>query len=159
MDDRESLIAAYEAGPDELRNAMAGMSAEEIRARPIAGKWSTHEIVCHLADFEIINADRIKRVLAEDRPTLFNAEPDTFAASLAYEARDTERELQLIAALRGHVAAILRTLRPEKWERTGTHSTDGALTLTQLVQRTTRHIPHHLPFIAEKREALRKARI
>ncbi len=39
------LIEEYEAGPSLLREAVAGMAAEELRLRPVAGKWSTLEVV------------------------------------------------------------------------------------------------------------------
>lgn len=150
----ESLIANFVAGPGQLRESVRGMSIEQLAARPIAGKWSTQQVVCHLTDFEIINAERIQRTIAVDNPTIFNAEPDFFAAQLHYEHRPVAAELDLIAALRSHIAAILRRLTEAQWQRTANHSIDGPLTLTQLVERTTRHIPHHLPFIAEKRAAL-----
>jgi hypothetical protein len=44
------LIKQYLAGPDLLRRAIAGMEKEQLLARPIPGKWSTQEVVCHLAD-------------------------------------------------------------------------------------------------------------
>ena len=59
------LIDDYLAGPQLLRQAVAGMSPEQLLARPVRGKWSTLEVICHLADFEIVYADRIKRVIAE----------------------------------------------------------------------------------------------
>ena len=68
------LIEDYLAGPQLLRQAVAGMSPEQLIARPIPGKWSTLEVVCHLADFEIVCADRIKRVIAENEPTLFGGD-------------------------------------------------------------------------------------
>jgi hypothetical protein len=157
MNDRESLVSAYESGVDALRKSILGMRPAEIQARPIPGKWSVHEVVCHLADFEIIGAERIKRVIAEDRPTFFNAEPEPFAANLAYPARDSEQELMLIAAIRRHVATILKNLRPEQWQRSGNHSTDGPLTVEQLVKRIANHIPHHVRFIDEKRAAMRSS--
>ncbi|HSQ55470.1 MAG TPA: DinB family protein, partial [Gemmata sp.] len=40
------------AGPAELRKAVAGMNREQLIARPIAGRWSTLEVVCHIADFD-----------------------------------------------------------------------------------------------------------
>ena len=65
-----TLIDNYLDGPQLLRKAVAGMSQEQLVARPIPGKWSTLEVICHLADFEIVGADRIKRVIAENEPTL-----------------------------------------------------------------------------------------
>ena len=53
---------------------------EQLVARPIPGKWSTLEVICHLADFEIVYTDRIKRVIAENEPTMFAGDPDQFAA-------------------------------------------------------------------------------
>ena len=95
-----------------------------------------------------------ERVIAEDNPTMFGGDPDIFAARLAYEARDIETELQLIEAMRRHVASILRSLPPEAFERSGTHSVEGSMTLRTLLERITNHVPHHVRFIEEKRAAI-----
>jgi len=148
------LIDQYAAGPELLREATKGMSAEQVLARPVPGKWSTLEVICHLADFEIVFADRLKRVIAENEPTLFGGDPDVFAARLAYHSRDLEEELTLIAACRGHVVRILQTLQEEDFQRIGKHNEAGPLTLVQLLQRVTNHAVHHGKFIEEKRRAL-----
>ncbi|MBX3438055.1 MAG: DinB family protein [Planctomycetaceae bacterium] len=153
--DPTQLIDAYLAGPALLRQAVAGMSNEELDAAPIPGKWSTRQVVCHIADFEPVYADRITRVIAEDRPTFFGGDPDLFAARLAYSARDIVEELVLVDAVRRHVGRILRTLPVEAFERVGIHSEDGPLTLGTLLQRITNHIPHHVRFIQEKRSSLK----
>ena len=97
---------------------------------------------------------RMKRIIVEENPTMFGGDPDVFAAGLAYDERDIEEELQLITAVRKHVARILKTLKPEQFERTGSHSEDGPISLKVLLQRITNHIPHHIAFIEEKRAAL-----
>ena len=66
----EAMIDAYLGGIEVLRLAVAGMTPEQLVARPVPGRWSTLEVVCHLADFEPIYADRMKRVIATDRPLL-----------------------------------------------------------------------------------------
>ena len=91
---------------------------------------------------------------AENEPTLFGGDQDLFAARLAYHERDAEEELVLIETIRKQVARILRTLKPEDFQRRGIHSEAGPLTLEAFVQRSTRHIPHHVRFIEEKRKAL-----
>ena len=148
------LIDSCLDGPRLLRQAVAGMSREQVFARPIAGKWSTLEVVCHLADFEIVFADRIKRVIAENEPTLFGGDPDVFASRLAYHQRDLEEELCIIAAIRSQVVRILRTLEPADFERRGMHSEAGPLTLESLLQRLIGHVPHHVRFIEEKKAAM-----
>src|SRR5436305_6110489 len=104
MPSLSALIEEYVAGPVALRRAVAGMTREQLLARPVAGKWSTLEVVCHLADFDPILADRMKRVIAEDRPQLLGADEQRFAAALAYHERDLEEELAVIATTRSQMA-------------------------------------------------------
>jgi uncharacterized damage-inducible protein DinB len=149
-----ALTDAYLAGPAALRAAVRGMSREQLTARPVAGKWSTLEVVCHLADFDPILADRMKRVIAEDRPQLLGADEKRFAAALAYHQRDVEEELALIERTRSQMGRILRTLPEEALQRVGVHNERGELSLERLLTIATNHLPHHVRFIAEKRQAL-----
>ncbi len=149
-----ALIEQYLAGPDMLRRAIAGRTKGELLARPVPGKWSTQEVVCHLADYEPIYADRMKRVIALKEPELLKGDPALFAARLAYDRRDVEEELALIEITRKQMARILRALKPEDFQRRGGHSRDGVLTLEVLLQRITAHIPHHVGFIEAKKRAM-----
>ncbi len=149
-----ALIDQYRAGPAQLRKAVSGMSREQLAARPVAGKWSTLEVICHIADFEPIYADRMKRVIAEENPLLLAGDPDRFQAALAYGNREVNEELTLIETVRNQMARILKALPDSAFARTGKHSTDGPLSLAVLLERITGHIPHHVQFIEEKRRAL-----
>ena len=150
----ESLIEEYIAGPRLIRQAVVGMTSDDLDATPVPGKWSTRQVVCHIADFEPVYADRMKRVIAESVPTFFGGDPDVFAARLAYDQRDVEEELQLIETVRRQMARILKTLSSEDFQRTGNHSEDGSITLETLVGRITNHIPHHIRFIKQKQQAM-----
>lgn len=149
------LIEAYAAGPSLLRESVAGTDGEELKTRPVAGRWSTLEVICHLADTDGVYAERIKRVLAENEPPLRGMDPDAWAARLAYHSRDAQEELAMIERTRGQLARILRSLEPAHFQRKGRHSQDGPLTLEMLLRRVTDHLPHHVNFIQEKRAALR----
>jgi hypothetical protein len=148
------LIDDYAACAGLLRDATKGMTRDQILARPMPGKWSTLEVVCHLSDFEIVYADRIKRIIAEERPTLPDGDEQLFAAKLAYHSRDLEEELLVFSSIRTSTARILRTLPAGDFARIGNHSTAGPLTLLQFVERATKHIHHHVAFIQEKRKAM-----
>ena len=154
MNPLPGLIDAYLAGPRTLRQAVADLSPEQLRARPIAGKWSTLEVVCHLADFDPILADRMKRIIAEDSPQLLGANENKFAAALAYHDRDLEEELTIIERTRSQLARILRTLPAEALQRVGVHNERGPISLERFLIITTNHIPHHVKFIEEKKRAL-----
>ena len=54
MSDIDALLDRYLAQFEAVAAATRGMSRDQATARPIAGKWSTLEVVCHLADFEPI---------------------------------------------------------------------------------------------------------
>jgi len=152
--DYSQLIADYLAGPGVLRSAVAGMTDEQLNACPVPGKWSTKQVICHLADFEPVYVDRMKRVIAENGPTMFGGDPDLFAERLFYGRRDIAVELDLIAAARSHMGAILKSLSPDDFQRAGNHSEAGVITLEKLLVNITNHIPHHIKFIDEKRAAL-----
>jgi|SRR5579871_1200840 len=148
------LIAAYEQGINDLRTAVAGMTAEQVLSRPIPGKWSTLEVVAHLADAEIRFTDRIERTIALKRPLLMAVDERSYPQRLNYQAFDLGEQLDLFTALRRHATRILRLQPPEAWLRVGVHSESGIVTLRQLVFEEVRHLRHHLPFIAEKRAAI-----
>jgi uncharacterized damage-inducible protein DinB len=148
------LIDAYLAGIQTLRASVAGMTREQLLARPVPGKWSTLEVVCHLADFDPILADRMKRVIAEERPALLGADEQRFAAALAYHNRDLEEELTIVDKTRSQMARILRKLPDEALGRVGVHNERGPRTLEQLLTGATGHITHHVQFIMDKRRAL-----
>jgi len=149
------LIAAYERGIEDLRTAVAGMTPEQIRSQPIPCKWSTLEVVAHLADTEIYFTDRIERTIALERPLLIGVDERPYPERLNYQGFDLAEQLNLFTALRRHGTRILRSQPPEVWLRVGVHSETGLVTLRQLVFQAVRHVQHHLPFIAEKRAALR----
>lgn len=149
-----ALIDEYLAGVDALNEAIRGLSRAQLRTHCVPGTWNILEVVCHLADSEALFADRIKRVLAEDQPTLLFADPGRFAAASAYTQRDAEEEVALVAAVRRQMARILRVQPTEAWGRTGLHSRDGEQTMEQLARKAVEHLKHHLVFVWAKRAEL-----
>ena len=148
-----SVIEAYLAGPRDLRAAIDGLSREQLVSRPVPGKWSILEVVCHLADTDANIAHRIKRVLSEERPTFERVRPDLMQAALAYHAREAEDELTAFEVTRRQIGRILSASPPEAWERTGVVGDRGERTVGQMVNGAVEHLAHHLKFIVEKRQA------
>ena len=148
------LILAYERGIEDLRTAVVGMTVEQLRPRPISGKWSTLEVVCHIADCEQFFADRMKRTVAMERPLLLGADGFRYPEPLRYQDHDLGEELDLVALTRGQMARSLRLVAPDAWQRTAVHSETGLVTLRQLVLHAINHLRHHLRFVAEKRAAM-----
>jgi uncharacterized damage-inducible protein DinB len=149
-----ALIDRYLAGPGRVRASVSDMSPEQLLARPVAGRWSTLEVVCHLADSEQAWCHRMKRVIAEDRPLLIGYDETRFTASLGYHDRDLGEQLELFEAQRREMARTLRGLPEEAWGRPGVHNERGLETLESMVVIEADHVDHHLRHILEKRRAL-----
>ena len=151
-----SIIDEYEAGADKLIKATAGMTPADLSAAPIPGKWSTHQVVVHLADAESAFADRIRRIVAEDEPLLLAWDENKFVQRLHYEAQSATDAVELIALTRRQITRILRVLPDADFYRVGRHSERGPQTIIDVLGYAVPHLDHHLKFVAEKRKALGK---
>ena len=150
------LIEDYVACSGRLRQAVAGLSREELTARPGPGDWSVLELVIHLTDSDCIAIDRMKRMLTEDEPPLLYADETAYVRQLATHEQSLEDALTLFEVGRRQFARVLRALPDEAFERRGIHNRRGALTVGGSVKDYIGHVDHHLKFLAEKRSRLGK---
>ena len=148
------LLAAYTAAADSIRKAIAGLSREDMLARPIAGKWSSHEVVIHLRDADESFAHRMKRIVAEDEPAYAAWSENRFIERLRYHEQSAEEAIKTIELLHNQLLVIFRPLPPEAFDRVGLHAERGRQTLTEVLTYATWHVEHHLSFVAEKRAAM-----
>ena len=98
------LIQAYLDGPSQLRRVVSDLSPQQLKARPVPGRWSTLEVVCHLVDSEQAWCHRMKRVIAEEKPLVIGYDESRFTAALGYDLRDLEEELVLLEGMRRQMA-------------------------------------------------------
>src|SRR5882724_4688422 len=54
------------ATPGEVENLAARIGPANMSRKPVPEKWSPREIICHLADCEIVFAFRLRQAMAED---------------------------------------------------------------------------------------------
>jgi hypothetical protein len=149
-----TLLSEYAAGPMSLVSAVSGLTATQLKTPAAPGKWSPLEVVAHIADAEILYADRLTRVLGMDQPALPSMDPDTVQARLPGNQRDLAEELALISTIRTRMLRILQGVNPGDFQRIGHHSEAGPLTAETLLTRVVRHLPHHAEIIRQKRPNL-----
>lgn len=123
--ERQTLIAKYKAGYDEVVRALAGIAADERDWRPAPGEWSAREVVHHLADSETISGVRLRRLLIEDNPVVQGYDEAEYARFFRYQDRPWEPALQAFQAARSTTAQLLDSMTEADWARTGTHSESG----------------------------------
>src|SRR3954466_4006032 len=122
---RTELLERYKQGYGVVTCALAGITEAELDTRPEPGEWTPREIVHHLADGEMTSAIRLRRLLAEDNPTIQGYDQDAFARELYYDRRPIQPALDALAAARATTAEILDHLTDEQWSRSGTHTESG----------------------------------
>src|SRR5262245_6033421 len=134
--DKDRLLWNLKSLPNELDDLLNGLDEETLRWRPIPNKWSLKEIMCHLRDMErLAYLARYRRILTEDNPLMENVDQDRLAVESDYINQDARAALDEIKRSRWEPIKTLGSAPTENWSRSGTHSTDGPMTLEQLVIR------------------------
>src|SRR5260370_27744810 len=107
------LLEGYVACGARLRHAVAGLSPEELTARPGPGDWTILELVIHLTDSDYIAIDRMKRMLIEDDPPLLYADETAYVRRLASHQQPLQNALNLFELGRRPLILVLRLLPDE----------------------------------------------
>jgi hypothetical protein len=154
-DERKKLIAQYRDGYAAIAAVLLKITPEELEGKPGPGRWSTREIVHHLADSEMTAAVRLRLLLAQDRPTIQGYDQDAFASRLHYD-RPHETSLELFRWAREATAELLELLTPEEWLREGTHSEAGPFGVDAWLKTYAGHAHRHARQISEARSSVRK---
>jgi hypothetical protein len=157
MNAREELIDRYAVGADVLSYAAGGLTREIETARPGPGAWSIAELVAHLADSDVVDSDRMKRVIAENTPNLPAYDESVWISRLRSDGMPVAEAVNLFAANRRWTSCMLRRCGDEDFGRFGLHSERGRMTLVELIAGAANHLDHHLRFLYGKRANLGSA--
>jgi hypothetical protein len=158
MSELPELIERFRRGPELVAAVMTGAAGSELDFTPAPGKWSVRQIVAHLADSEIVGADRLRRTIAEENPTLVWYDQDAWANNLNYARRKTSESLETFRRLRAENHELLKDLPEAAFARVATHSKSGRMTLRDLVETYAHHAESHANQIKEARERFREAK-
>ncbi len=116
----------------------------KILYRPFRDKWNIHEQIAHLAKYQPVFIDRIRKILAMDDPQFdaYRAEDDDefeiYCAFTTYEL------LKKISSDREVIYHLITHLPPDKLERMGIHQKYGKLSILDWTEFFLLHEAHHL---------------
>jgi hypothetical protein len=131
--------AAYRA---RLARFTDSPNSSLLRKRPSPKVWSALEYAAHVRDVITFYAQRIGRVLDEERPHLTAADFSSMPERRGYLDDDLSDVLDAISNSATSVAQELRRLTPEQWNRVGI-GTDGDERTTLVLARRLAHDGHH----------------
>jgi hypothetical protein len=130
------------ATPATLAGLLETIGPEESTAPSALGKWSPAEIICHLADCELVFAFRLRQTLAEDNYTIQPFDQEKWAAQ--YGGISASQALGAFSAVRGWNMTLLRNAPPLAGDRKVTHPERGAMTFQTIVETMAGHDLNHV---------------
>jgi hypothetical protein len=137
--DAREVIAAT---PARLRGLIDQLGAARGDESPRPGKWSARQIICHLADTEIVFAYRMRQALAEDHHVIQPFDQERWAEN--YRAYALADALALFSGVRKWNVALIEHLPPEAFSKRLTHPERGEMTFRVLVETMAGHDLNHI---------------
>ncbi len=134
----EEILAAT---ADKIAEYVQAIGADEQR-KPAPGKWSAAEIVCHLADCEIVFGFRLRQTLAEDHHIIQPFDQDLWAKT--YAGVPAGAALSAFSGVRRWNLLLIRALLPASAGKPVSHPERGAMTFQTIVETMAGHDLNHL---------------
>jgi len=132
------------ATPGALRGLVRRSPAVKMGRALSPGKWSVRQLVCHMADTEIVLSFRLRMVLAESGRPIQATNEGKWAARLGYKSANIHERVRFLSSLRAENVKLLRSLSGAEWKRYGYHEERGKETVARMAQLYAGHDLNHL---------------
>jgi hypothetical protein len=146
---RTELINQYKDGHRAVIQALHGIQDDELD-RSTSDEWTPRQIAHHLADSEMMSAIRLRRLIAEDGPTLMGYDEKAFGELLTSD-RPIAPSLEAMRWARETTAQILDRLSEDDWRRAGTHEESGPYSVEHWLEIYAAHGHDHAEQIKRSR--------
>jgi hypothetical protein len=150
-------IEDAEKSPKQIAAAVSGLPDKVLRYKPAPDKWCILEILAHLADAEVINAYRLRQMLADKDPVIAPIDQDAWAKHLGYLESSVPELVALYGLNRHATLQLLRRTKPQDLEKSAHHpELKKPLTVADIVERIVAHGPNHLAQIERLKKEVAK---
>lgn len=151
---RQQFIQEIADTPARLREAIAGLSDEQLDTPYRPDGWTVRQVVHHVPDSHLNNYIRVKFALTEDEPTIKPYDEAVWAEMADSVATPIEVSLTLLESLHARWIVLLDSLSPEDFKRVFHHPERGAVSLNMNVALYAWHGRHHVAHITRLRERM-----
>lgn len=118
---RASWIRDIEELPAKLREAVQGLSEDQLDLPYRDGGWTIRQVVHHVADSHMNSYIRFKLALTEENPAIKPYYEDRWANLQDSLTGDIEPSLSLLEALHKRWVIVLNSMSESDYERTFYH--------------------------------------
>jgi uncharacterized damage-inducible protein DinB len=133
--------------PTNLRNAIDGLSDEQLDTPYRDGGWTLRQTVHHVADSHINSLCRFKLALTEDKaPTIRPYYEDRWA-ELADSRMPVDVSLKIVEGVHSRWRALLDSMTDDDFKREFIHPETGTWTLEKVLALYAWHSQHHTAHI------------
>jgi uncharacterized damage-inducible protein DinB len=153
-DARARAIDTIAETPARLRDAVRGLSNEQLETPYRPGGWTVRQVVHHVPDSHLNAYIRFKLALTENEPTIKPYDEALWAQLPDVKAVPIETSLTLLDTVHDRWIAILRAMKPTDFERMLVHPETGRQRLDQMLALYAWHGPHHTAHITKLRERM-----
>jgi hypothetical protein len=148
---RDELIAVIEAAPDAMRNAVAGLSKEQLDTR--YRNWTIRQIVHHVADSHLHSYIRFKWTLTENHPTIKAYDESLWSEMADARSGDVRAPLAMLEGIHARWVQLMRSMSDAQFALAFHHpETDKDVGLSAALSQYAWHCKHHTGQITWLRE-------
>jgi uncharacterized damage-inducible protein DinB len=151
-EERKKLIESIAELPERLKEAVMGLTGKQLETPYREGGWTVRQVTHHLADSHMNAYIRYKLALTEDNPTIKPFEEAAWAELADSRITPIDVSLALVENLHARWIVLLRSLKPEEWERKLTHPVSGLMSLDTMLGLFAWHGAHHVAQITGLRK-------
>lgn len=145
-------IDELEKIPQQLQEAIEGLSPEQLDTAYRPGGWTVRQVVHHLTDGNINAYIRFKLALTEEEPTIKPFYEERWADLPDSTTLSPEISLSLLQGLHKRWIFLLRSLKLENFQRKFIHPEGGITKLDVSLGRFVWHGKHHIAHITSLRK-------
>ena len=139
-----SLAERLKTQHHAIENIITGVDNSRLLIRSLPGKWNIHDNIAHLAKYQPVFLDRIRKILTNDEPEFEAYKAENDDEFEIYCAFTTYELLKKISIDREIIYQLITHLPPDKLDRTGIHPKYGNLTVLEWTEFFLLHEAHHL---------------
>lgn len=151
---RQEWIAGIAEAPALLRDAVKGLSDEQLDTVYRPDGWTLRQVVHHVADSHINAYIRFRWALTETRPLIKAYVQDAWAGLPDARTAPLESSLVILESLHVRWVFLLRSLSEDDFARLVIHPENGPMSVDDLLATYAWHGRHHVAHITSLRDRM-----